>query len=76
MSKTVVYVSVILAIVGASLGGYYVITHTQALHVELTPPTSPKADDATAAPPPKPDHGNFEKRFQPKPPAPNGGKLN
>jgi hypothetical protein len=76
MNKTVLYLTVFLAIVGASIGGYYVITHTQALRVEIAPPMSVKPDDTGAAPAPKPNHGNFEQRFQPKPPSPNGGKLN
>jgi hypothetical protein len=76
MSKSLFYLVVTLAVIGASLGGYYLYTETHVVKVDVsTSPPNPSAGSNDPARP-KPDHGQFEQRFQPKPPPANGGKSN
>ena len=73
MSKTVISFIVAIAVIGASAGGYYFLTRTEVVRVDSS--STPLPPTAERDPKPKPNHGDFEKRFEPKPPPPNGGKL-
>jgi hypothetical protein len=71
MSKTVVYI-LIVVVAAVVAGGAY-----QYFRTEQPLPQQPIASEPPAASPPavaapKPDHGNFQKRFQPSMPASNG----
>ena len=74
MNKVALYVILsILAVAGAA-GGYAYFTRAGGVAVpgQAQPPAhnNPQPDK------PKPDHGDFKKRFEPTPPAPNGGRNN
>jgi hypothetical protein len=75
MNKTLLYLTVVISVAVISLGSYYVVTHT-ALHFEApsaaTPTTVEPTSDSSIAP--KPNHGDFQKRFEPKPPPAKGSK--
>ena len=75
MNKTILYLTIVLSVVGISLGGYYVMTHTAVL-IDTQPSATPAAKEPTAdtQTSPKPNHGDFEKRFEPKPPPSKGAK--
>jgi hypothetical protein len=74
MNKTAISLVVVVAAIGASAAGYYFLTRTEVVRIEAPSAPSPVAgnDHVQRTPP---NHGNFEKRFEPKPPPPNGGKL-
>jgi hypothetical protein len=64
-----------LAVALACAAGYAYYTQSVSQRVELTasqedPPAPVQKEKA------KPQHGDFEHRFQPKPPPANGGRLN
>ena len=77
MTKTVSIITTAIAVLTAATGGYFIFTRTQVTSaVERPEGTTPPTDPHATAPRPKPEHGNFQRRFEPKPPPPNGGKFN
>lgn len=77
MKRAFLYIVITAAVVVSSVGVYHVLSTTEymsethraeAANDQNTPQREP--------PPPRPDHGNFQKRFEPKPPPSNGGRLN
>ena len=77
MSKTFLYLIAAIAVVGVSAGGYYVYTRTVVTSAESPSSPSPPASTREPESPKRnqPNHGEFQKRFEPAPPPPNGGKL-
>lgn len=75
MTKTISIFSLCMAVVAATAGGYFYLTRTETIRVESqhveTPPLVREPDPL---PKPKPEHGDFNKRFEPKPPPTDGGK--
>lgn len=71
MSRTGLYLSIVIAVTAASLGGYYVVTQMDVVHFPAV--SAPAPTDQTSATAgnsvPRPNHGDFEKRFEPRPPA-------
>ena len=79
MNKMTWAFGIATAAVVVAAGGYYVyLSRTEVVNVELpsvsaSPPPVPIQPEP---PRPKPEHGEFNKRFEPKPPPNNGGRLN
>lgn len=74
MSKTVLVI--IIAVVAAAGGGAYHLL-TQPSQMPTASPAakqSPEVSAPAAASKPTPDHGNFQKRFQPSMPPSGNGK--
>ena len=71
MSKSIVVIVVAVVALIAAGGAYYLIAHEQAPISKIPAPAERIDLPATPIPStPKPDHGNFQKRFQPSmPPA-------
>ena len=73
MSKSIIYL-VVIVVAAFAVGGAY-----HYLKGEPPPPITAPAAEVQSVPPvpvivaPKPDHGNFQKRFQPTMPPANGG---
>jgi len=72
MNKIVVYAIVSIVVIGSAVGGYRYFTRTEVVQVEVPSAAQPAPIDST--PKPKPNHGSFEKRFEPKPPPADGGR--
>jgi hypothetical protein len=77
MKRSLLYIVITVAVVVSSVGVYHVLStseyrdetqRAEASRDQHTPPTEPAR--------PRPDHGNFQKRFEPMPPPSNGGRLN
>jgi hypothetical protein len=77
MKRSLLYIVIAVAVVVSSVGVYHVLStseyrgetqRAEASSDQNMPPTKPA--------PPRPDHGNFQKRFEPVPPPSNGGRLN
>jgi hypothetical protein len=75
MSKIIYYLIAALVVIVGTAGGYYYFTKIDVLNVEAPAATVPHAPPDPPVKP-KPDHGDFQKRFQPVMPPANGGKLN
>jgi hypothetical protein len=66
-----IIVSTLVAVTAVGAGGYYLVHRTEVSHVETVesstpaPPPPPAADDKDSR---ESMHGDFDKRFQPKPP--------
>jgi hypothetical protein len=75
MSKTLVYIVTVISVVAVSVGSYYVVTHSAAPSDTPTS-TSPPVNGGYVGsnPAPKPNHGDFQKRFEPKPPPAKSSK--
>jgi hypothetical protein len=75
MSKTSISLIVVVVSAFAAAGGYYFLSRTEVTHAVTLPPQS-SSPEAKQDPKerPKPNHGDFEKRFEPTPPPSNGGK--
>jgi hypothetical protein len=72
MSKALYYVVAVVAMLVTAGGAYYYFSKVEVVNVQMPAPAStPPASSPT---PPKPDHGDFQKRFEPKMPVPDGGK--
>lgn len=78
MSKTLIYITAVISLIVASGVGYYAVTHWETLRLEIAAASTDQPPPKTPAPPPaqRAEHGQFGKRFEPKPPSPNGGKSN
>lgn len=74
MSKVTLYVILSIVAVAGAAGGYHYFTRTEVIEVPVK--TEPPAQPSPQPDKPKPDHGDFKKRFEPTPPAPNGGRNN
>jgi hypothetical protein len=72
MGKLIYYIVAALVVVGAGGGAYYYFTRVEVVTVQTPTPALP--DVPASVPKPKPDHGDFQKRFEPKMPPPDGGK--
>lgn len=73
MSKTVLII--VIAVIAAAAGGgaYHVLTQQQQPAAVAPPITQPHELPHTASPQkPAPDHGSFQKRFQPSMPPAEG----
>lgn len=77
MRKMNILITASFVLLTAVVTGYYFLVIRQETMV-VAPVRPPAQLPSPAAPPERarPDHGDFEKRFQPVPPPPNGGKLN
>lgn len=73
MTKTTIYVIAGLVAVAGAAGGYVYHQRTEVRIEQTTEPQSAPTQDVPQNKP-KPDHGDFEKRFQPQPPPANGGR--
>ena len=72
MSKLIYYIVAALVVAGTAGGAYYYFTKVEVVTVHSPVPTPP--DEQASVSKPKPDHGDFQKRFEPKMPPPDGGK--
>lgn len=72
MSKLLYYAVAAVAMLVTAGGAYYFFTKVEVVNVQapIQVPTPP----ASSPVPSKPDHGDFQKRFEPKMPVPDGGK--
>ena len=75
MKSSLVYASVALSVLVVSVGGYYYWTHRTEVRVEVAPatPADPQVSP-TGTQTPRPEHGDFDKRFKPAAPTADGGK--
>jgi len=76
MSKPLV-ILVAIIVASVAIGGAYQLTRKGEFAHDKAPAVTnqPEKLKAPSAVPPKPDHGNFQKRFQPTmPPADSGAK--
>lgn len=74
MNKTLVYVAVVVGLIVTSGAGYYAVTHWETLRLEIAAaPKDTAPQNSDSKPTQQPNHGDFGKRFEPKPPPPNGG---
>jgi hypothetical protein len=70
MSKPVIWLVVLVAAAGMAVGAYYIFDAAPLpAPTTSTPIPEPATPTPMVTPKPKPDHGNFEKRFQPSIPA-------
>lgn len=78
MSKTLIYITAVVGLTLASGVGYYAVTHWKTLRLEMAASSTDQAETKTPTPQPaqRADHGQFGKRFEPKPPSSNGGRSN
>ena len=72
MSKLIYYVIATVAVLVAAGGAYYYFTKIEVVIVQPQPPLQPEVP--ASVPKPKPNHGDFQKRFEPKMPPVDGGK--
>lgn len=72
MNKIVLYAIVSIVVIAGAVGGYQYFTRTEVVQVEVPSAPQPTPTDSTTKP--KPNHGSFEKRFEPKPPPADGGR--
>lgn len=76
MSRITWLLTASIVVITLAAGTYYVSTRTEVTRVEHdAPPPAVSQGQPATPPPPKPDHGDFNRRFEPKPPPPNGGKF-
>jgi hypothetical protein len=69
MTKLVYYFLAAVAVFVTAGGAYYYFTKVEVVTVQ---PTVVPPDPAASVP--RPDHGDFQKRFEPKMPPADGGK--
>jgi hypothetical protein len=75
MNRITVYVVVAIALAGASIGGYYWYSSSRVVVQQSAEQGNPPGQAEPKPQEPKADHGDFRKRFEPKPPA-SGEKSN
>jgi hypothetical protein len=78
MSKTLIYITAVIGLIVTSGAGYYAVTHWETLRLEMAAASTEQPETKPPAPQPaqRAEHGQFGKRFEPKPPPPNGGRSN
>ena len=74
MSKLAVYTIATVVVLVGTIGGYLYFAKSEIVQVEV--PSAPPAAPTPATSKQLPNHGSFEKRFEPKPPPANGGRNN
>jgi hypothetical protein len=72
MSKLISYIVAALVVAGTAGGAYYYFTRVEVVTVQMPSPNPP--EPPASVPKPKPEHGDFQKRFEPKMPPPDSGK--